>query len=51
MQPVESLTDFLPGTLLKSVVSGNEGSELLGDWIFAYAPIKIGATAPARGEW
>ena len=51
MQPVESLTDFLPGTLLKNVVSGNEGSELLGDWIFAYAPIKIGATAPNRGEW
>ena len=41
MQSVEALTDFLPRPLLTRVVSGKEGTEMQGDWIFAYAPIAI----------
>lgn len=50
MQSVESLTNFMPRSLLTRIVGGQKGTELLGDWIFAYAPIKIGATLADRSD-
>lgn len=50
MQSVETLTDFLPRPLLTRVVGGQEGTEILGDWILAYAPISIGQTLAERSD-
>jgi signal transduction histidine kinase len=50
MQSVEALTNFLPRPLLGRVVGGKEGTEILGEWIFAYAPIKIGETLADRSD-
>ena len=50
MQSVESLTDFLPRPLLTRVVSGKAGTEMQGEWIFAYAPIAIGKTLADRSD-
>jgi len=50
MQSVESLTHLLPRPLLARVIGGKEGTEILGDWIFAYAPIKIGETLADRSD-
>lgn len=50
MQSVEKLADFLPRPLLARVIGGKEGTEILGDWILAYAPITIGETLADRGD-
>lgn len=50
MQSVETLTPFLPRQLLTRVVGGKEGTEVLGDWIIAYAPIMQGQTLADRGD-
>ena len=50
MQSVETLAGFLPRALLTRIVGGKEGTQLLGDWIFAYAPIKIGETLAGRSD-
>lgn len=44
MQSVESLTHFMPRTLLTRAIHGKEGTEVLGEWIFAFAPILPGKT-------
>ena len=50
MQSVEALTSFLPRALLGRVIAGKEGTEMLGEWIFTYAPIKIGETLADRSD-
>jgi len=50
MRSVEALADFLPRPLLARVVGGKEGTEMLGDWILAYAPIMIGQTLADRSD-
>ncbi len=50
MQSVEALTDLLPRPLLTRVIGGKEGTEVLGDWILAYAPIKVGVTLADRSD-
>lgn len=50
MQSVETLAKSLPRPMLARVVGGHEGTELLGDWIFAFAPIKIGETLADRSD-
>ncbi|MDP2810117.1 MAG: ATP-binding protein [Rhodocyclaceae bacterium] len=50
MQSVEALTDFMPRPLLGRVIAGREGTEMLGEWIFTHAPIKIGQTLAERSD-
>lgn len=50
MQSVEALVPMLPRSLLSRIVSGEKNTELLGDWIIAYAPIKIGETLADRSD-
>lgn len=50
MQSVEALAGFLPRPLLARVIGGQEGTEVLGEWIVAYAPIKIGETLSDRSD-
>lgn len=50
MQSVEALADLLPRPLLTRVVGGRRGTEIQGDWIFAYSPIAIGQTLADRSD-
>lgn len=50
MQSVEALTELLPRPLLSRVVGGKRGTEIQGDWIFAYSPIAIGQTLADRSD-
>lgn len=50
MQSVEALADFLPRPLLGRIINGERGTELLGDWIVAHAPIGIGKTLAERSD-
>ncbi|MBI2314016.1 MAG: HAMP domain-containing protein [Betaproteobacteria bacterium] len=50
MQSVETLTSFLPRRLLTTILRGGQGTEVLGDWIVAYAPITVGRTLAERSD-
>lgn len=50
MQSVEALTELLPRPLLARVVGGKRGTEIQGNWIFAYSPIAIGQTLADRSD-
>lgn len=50
MQSVEALAAFMPRALLQRIVSGQQGTEILGDWIVAHAPIVIGQTLAERSD-
>lgn len=50
MQSVESLSESIPRALLSLVVGGREGTEVLGDRIFVYSPIRIGETLKDRSD-
>jgi len=50
MQSVEALTPLMPRSLLTRIISRDEGTELLGDWIVAYAPIGVGQTLADRSD-
>ncbi|MBI4756822.1 MAG: HAMP domain-containing protein [Betaproteobacteria bacterium] len=50
MRSVETLATFLPRPLLSRVVGGQQGTEVAGDWIVAYAPIAIGETLADRSD-
>ncbi|MBI5899869.1 MAG: HAMP domain-containing protein [Rhodocyclales bacterium] len=50
MESVEALADLLPRPLLARVVGGKKGTEIQGNWIFAYAPIAIGRTLADRSD-
>ncbi len=50
MQSVEALASFMPRPLLTRILTGKQGTELLGDWIVAHAPIVIGRTLAERSD-
>lgn len=50
MQSVEALTELFPRSLLTRVIRGQEGTEVLGEWIVAYSPIRIGKTLIDRSD-
>lgn len=50
MQSVAALAEFLPKPVLARVGGGKEGTEMLGNWILAYAPIAIGQTLADRSD-
>lgn len=50
MQSVEALTSLMPRALLARIINRDKGTELLGDWIIAYAPIGIGQTLADRSD-
>jgi len=50
MQSVEALTGLLPRPLLSRIITGERGTEILGELIIAYAPIKIGETLADRSD-
>jgi PAS domain S-box-containing protein len=55
MQSAETLAGLMPRSLLTRIVSGEQGNEVLGDWIVAFSPIAPGQTLADRGpqptEW
>jgi signal transduction histidine kinase len=50
MQSVESLTQLMPRPLLTRIINREKGTELLGDWIVAHAPIGVGETLADRSD-
>lgn len=50
MQSVEALASFLPRPLLGRILNGERGTEVLGDWIVAHAPIAAGKTLAERSD-
>jgi signal transduction histidine kinase len=50
MQSVEALASFLPRPLLGRILNGERGTEALGDWIVAHAPIAAGRTLAERSD-
>jgi len=50
MESVEALAATLPRALLARVLSGEQGTEVLGDSIVAFAPIAIGNTLSERSD-
>jgi signal transduction histidine kinase len=50
MQSVEALTSFMPRRLLTRIINREKGTEQLGDFIIAHAPIGIGQTLADRSD-
>ncbi|HET8579182.1 MAG TPA: ATP-binding protein [Methylomirabilota bacterium] len=50
MQSAEALTGFMPRPLLTNILGGKRGTEVLGEWIVAHAPISIGETLADRSD-
>lgn len=49
MESVETLTGHLPRELLTKILQGGQGTEVVGEWIAAFAPITPGSTLADRG--
>lgn len=50
MESVETLAGHLPRDLLTRVLQGQKGTEVVGEWIAAFAPIVPGSTLADRSE-
>jgi PAS domain S-box-containing protein len=50
MRSVETLAGTFSQPLLASIREGARGTEVLGDWIVAYAPIMVGRTLADRSD-
>lgn len=50
MQSVEALTSLMPRPLLSRIINREKGTEQLGDFIIAHAPIGIGQTLADRSD-
>lgn len=50
MESVETLAGHLPRDLLARVLQGQKGTEVVGEWIAAFAPIVPGSTLADRSE-
>lgn len=50
MESVETLTGHLPRELLTRILQGGRGTEVVGDWIAAFAPIQPGSMLADRGD-
>ncbi len=50
MQSMEALTSVMPRPLLTRIVNREKGTEMLGEWIVAHAPIGIGQTLSDRSD-
>ncbi len=50
MQSVEALTAFMPRQLLTRIINREKGTEELGEWIVAHAPIGVGETLADRSD-
>lgn len=50
MQSVEALTSLMPRALLARIINHEKGTEMLGEWIVAHAPIGIGQTLADRSD-
>jgi PAS domain S-box-containing protein len=54
MKSLESLAATYPRDLLARILSGARGTDVLGEWIVAYAPVAVRSTATKRDapmEW
>lgn len=50
MESIETLTGHLPRDLLSRILEGRQGTEVVGEWIAAFAPIQPGSTLQDRSD-